>query len=145
MKLAEKSAIWKYQNEMHLILEFKESRLIPNCDSNQRYMAGWRIIILRAHNLINIFFLLCLYVNALFSSGQIRYESTRWSSASLLPLFSGTPGAFVWPSPRQMPGTSPSPWDSDQPAATTRHVVGPLASSTHEAPSLRESGEQDQR
>uniref|UniRef100_A0A8C4X1V8 Uncharacterized protein n=1 Tax=Eptatretus burgeri TaxID=7764 RepID=A0A8C4X1V8_EPTBU len=31
-----------------------------------------------------------------------------------------------------------------QPAATMRHVVGPLASSTHETPSLRESGEQDQ-
>ena len=26
-----------------------------------------------------------------------------------------------------------------------RHVVGPLASSTYEAPSLKESGEQDQR
>ena len=26
-----------------------------------------------------------------------------------------------------------------------RHVVGPLASSTHETPSLKESGEQDQR
>ena len=26
-----------------------------------------------------------------------------------------------------------------------RHVIGPLASSTHEAPSLRESDEQDQR
>ena len=32
-----------------------------------------------------------------------------------------------------------------QTAATTRHVVSPLASSTHEAPSQRESGEQDQR
>ena len=27
---------------------------------------------------------------------------------------------------------SPSPGDADQPAATTRHVVGPLASSTHD-------------
>ena len=34
--------------------------------------------------------------------------------------------------------------DADQPAATMRHMVGPLASSTHDAPSLRESGEQDQ-
>ena len=32
----------------------------------------------------------------------------------------------------------------NQPAAATRHVVGLLASRTHEAPSLRESGEQDQ-
>ena len=37
------------------------------------------------------------------------------------------------------------PQADDQPAATTRHVVGPLASSTHETRSLRESGEQDQR
>ena len=43
-----------------------------------------------------------------------------------------------------MPGPSPSPGVADQPAATTRHVVSPLAS-THEAPSLRDSGEQDQR
>ena len=55
------------------------------------------------------------------------------------------PGASVWPSPRQMPGPSPSPWDADQPAATTRHVVRPLATPTHEAPSLRDSREQDQR
>jgi len=38
----------------------------------------------------------------------------------------------------------PSPSEADQPGATTRHVVGPLASSIHEAPSLSESGEQDQ-
>ena len=44
-----------------------------------------------------------------------------------------------------MSDPSPSPGDADQPAATTRHVVSQLASSTHEARSLRESGEQDQR
>ena len=34
--------------------------------------------------------------------------------------------------------------NADQPPATMRHVVSPLASSTQEAPSLIESGEQDQ-
>ena len=66
------------------------------------------------------------------------------SSASLRPLSAGTPGASVWPSPKQMPGPSQSPSDADQPSATTRHVVSLLASSTHEAPLLRQSGEQDQ-
>ena len=68
----------------------------------------------------------------------------RRSSASLRPLSVGTPGVSVWLSTRQMLGRSTSPRDADQPAATTRHVLGPLASSTHEAHSLRESGEQDQ-
>ena len=63
-----------------------------------------------------------------FIAGQVRYGSMRWSRMSLPPLSTGTPGASVWPSPRQMPGPSPSPRDADQPAATTRHVVGPLAS-----------------
>ena len=67
------------------------------------------------------------------------------SSASLRPLSAGTPGTSVWPFPKQMPGPSPSPGDTDQAAATTEHIVGLLASSTHEAPSMRESGEQDQR
>ena len=49
------------------------------------------------------------------------------------------PGASVWPFPRQTLDSSP-----DEPAATTGHVVSPLASSTHEVPSLRESGEQHQ-
>ena len=71
--------------------------------------------------------------------------SMRRSSASLHPLSAGIPGASFWPSPRQMPGPFLSPWDADQPAATTRNVVGPSASSIHEAPSLRVSGEQDQR
>ena len=75
---------------------------------------------------------------------HVRCGSMRQSSGSLRPLSTSTPGASIWPSPRQMPGPSPSPWDADQPAATTRHVVSPLTSSTHEAPSLRESGEQDQ-
>ena len=66
------------------------------------------------------------------------------SGASLCPLSAGIPGASVWPSPRKMPGPSPYPGDTDQPAATLRHVIGPLAFSTHKAPSLRESGEQDQ-
>ena len=61
----------------------------------------------------------------------------HWSHASLRPLSAGTPGVSVWP--------SPSPKDADQSAATTRHVVGPLASSTHEVPSLRKSGELYQR
>ena len=78
-------------------------------------------------------------------SGQVRYGSMCQNSVSLRSLSAGTPGASVWPSPRQMPGPSPSLWDAGHPAATTRHVVGPLASSTHETPSLRESGEQDQR
>ena len=47
--------------------------------------------------------------------------------------------------PRQMPGPFPSPCDADQLAATTRQMVSPLTSSTQEAPSLREYGEQDQR
>ena len=38
----------------------------------------------------------------------------------------------------------PTSLDADQLAATTRHVVSPLASSTLEAPSLRQSFEQDQ-
>ena len=77
-------------------------------------------------------------------SGQVRNGSMHRSSASLHPLSAGTPGASVWPSPRQMPGPSKAPRDANQPATTTRHVVSPLASSTHEAHSLRESGEQDQ-
>ena len=60
------------------------------------------------------------------------------------PLSTGTPGASVWPPPRQMPGPSPSILDADQPAVMS-HVVGLLASATYEAPSLTESGEQDQR
>ena len=39
---------------------------------------------------------------------QVRYGSMCWSSASLRPLSADTPGASVWPSPRQMPGQSPS-------------------------------------
>ena len=42
-------------------------------------------------------------------SGQVRNGSMRQSSASLRPLSAGTPGASVWPPPRQMPGPSPSP------------------------------------
>ena len=34
------------------------------------------------------------------------------------------------PSGHPPPGPSPSPCDADQPAATTRHVVGPLACTT---------------
>ena len=41
--------------------------------------------------------------------GQVRYGSMRQSSASLRPISAGTPGASVWPSPRQMPGPSSSP------------------------------------
>ena len=74
----------------------------------------------------------------------VRFGSTCQSSASPCPLSTGTSGASTWPSSRQMPGPSPTPSDVDQIAATTRHVIRPLASSTHEAPSLRESGEQDQ-
>ena len=40
--------------------------------------------------------------------GQVRYGSMRWSSASLRPLSTGTPGASIWPSRRQMPGPTPS-------------------------------------
>jgi len=67
------------------------------------------------------------------AEGQVRYGSMCQSSTSLCPLSASTPEASVWPSPRQMPGPSPSPWDADQPAATTRHSVGPFSSSTHEA------------
>ena len=74
-------------------------------------------------------------------SGQVRYGNMRRSSTLLRPLSSGTQGASVWQSLRQKPGPSPSPWDTDQPAATTRHLVSTLATTT---PSLRESGEQDQ-
>ena len=69
----------------------------------------------------------------------------RQSSASLRPLSAGTPGASVWPTPRQMLGPFPSPRDADQPAITTVHVVSQLASSIHDAPSLRESADHDQR
>ena len=41
--------------------------------------------------------------------GQVGYGSMRRSSASLHTLSAGTPGASVWPSPRKMPGPSPSP------------------------------------
>ena len=77
-------------------------------------------------------------------TGQVRYGSMRQSSASLRLLSAGTPRASVWPSSSQMPGPSLSPENVDQSVATMRNVVGPLASSTHEVHSLRESGEQDQ-
>ena len=69
----------------------------------------------------------------------------RRSSVSLRPLSADNPGASIWPSSKQMSNPSPSPQDDNQPAATTKHVVSPLASSTHKAPSPRESGEQNQR
>ena len=63
---------------------------------------------------------------------------------SLRPLSASTPRASIWPPPQAEAWPTPSQ-DADQPAATTRQVVGQLASSTHETPSLRECDEQDQQ
>ena len=66
------------------------------------------------------------------------------SSASLRPLSAGTPGASVWPSPKQIlahPHIQEMPINLLQPRGMW---LAHLATSTHEDPSLRESGEQDQ-
>ena len=76
-----------------------------------------------------------------FQSGGQVWEHADWqkkhSSMSLCtPPSDHPPGRCL---------AHPHLLDADQPEATRRHVVGPLASSTHEDPSLRESSEQDQR
>ena len=53
-------------------------------------------------------------------------------------------GAPLIPADGQTCVSGPSPCDTNQPAVTMRHVVSMFAFTTHEAPLLRESGEQDQ-
>ena len=50
--------------------------------------------------------------------GQVKSGQAWEHAPSLRPLSAGTPGDSIWPSPRQMPDPSPSPWSADQPAAT---------------------------
>ena len=53
------------------------------------------------------------------SSGQVRHEGIRRSSASPRPPCDGTTSASVWPSPRQTPGP-PCPYPSDRPPSGHR-------------------------
>ena len=59
------------------------------------------------------------YFEEMYSPGQVRCGSIRPSSASPRPLCDGTPSSYVWPSPRQTPGSS-CPYPSDRPPSGHR-------------------------
>ena len=65
---------------------------------------------------------------------RVAASTFRWYSRGLRLAI---PQADAWPIPISLRCRST--------AATTRHLLSPLASSTHGTHSLRESGEQDQR
>ena len=98
--------------------EPRKSQPTTHCQAAAAY---WWVVCISAHGftLLPIFLTRNIKNLVAIGPGQVRYESMRWSSTLLRPLSASTPGASVWPSPRHMPGPSPSPWDADQPAATT--------------------------